>query len=202
MSIEKQRSIEFFIKCLSDQEPQIREKAVVILGDFGAEEAITALEALIENVNEDIQLRLRAMDAIASIHQSIITMTEQPKNQPAFNIGQVGNINTGDVNIQRDQVGIQNNCDVDTEIQKAIDEIQLVLASLQNQYPQVNESEAIEIIDAEFQDQQRPQWQKLLNVKRLYKGSKKAAIKIGEHFTESNIWGKGLIAFLEGISEE
>jgi HEAT repeats len=201
MSIEKRRSIEFFIKCLSDQEPQIREKAVTILGNFGAEEAIPALEALIENTDEDIQLRLRAMDAIASIHQFITIMAEQSKNQPAFNIGQVGNINTGDVNIQRDQVGIQNNYDADTEIQKAIDEIQLVLVSMQNQYPQANESEAIEIIDAEFQDQQRPQWQKLLSLKRLYKGSKKAAIKIGEHFTESNIWGKGLIAFLEGISE-
>jgi hypothetical protein len=201
MSIEKRRSIEFFIKCLSDQDPQIREKAVIILGNFGAEEAIPALEALIENIDEDIQLRLQAMDAIASIHQSITIMTEQSKNQPAFNIGQVGNINTGDVNVQRDQVGIQNNYDADTEIQKAIDEIQLVLVSMQNQYPQANESEVIEIIDAEFQDQQHPQWQKLLSLKRLYKGSKKAAIKIGEHFTESNIWGKGLIAFLEGISE-
>jgi hypothetical protein len=40
-----------------------------------------------------------------------------------------------------------------------------------------------------------------MNVKRLYNGGKKAALKVGEHFAEENIWGKGLIAFLEGVSE-
>jgi hypothetical protein len=31
---------------------------------------------------------------------------------------------------------------------------------------------------------------------------KKAELKVGEHFTEENLWGKGAIAFLEGISED
>lgn len=47
-----------------------------------------------------------------------------------------------------------------------------------------------------------PQWQNLLNVKRLYNGSKKAAVKVGEYFTQENPWGKGFVAFLEGVSED
>ncbi|MDX2245091.1 MAG: hypothetical protein NW224_30810 [Leptolyngbyaceae cyanobacterium bins.302] len=36
-------------------------------------------------------------------------MAESSKNQPTFHIGQVGNVNTGDVTIHGDQVGIQHN---------------------------------------------------------------------------------------------
>jgi len=45
-------------------------------------------------------------------------------------------------------------------------------------------------------------WQNFLNLKRLWNGGKKAAVKVGEHFIESNSWGKGAIAFLEGVSED
>ncbi|MBD1872759.1 HEAT repeat domain-containing protein [Nodosilinea sp. FACHB-131] len=45
-------------------------------------------------------------------------------------------------------------------------------------------------------------WQNFLNLQRLWNGGKKAAIKVGEHFVESNPWGKGAIAFLEGVSED
>jgi hypothetical protein len=38
--------------------------------------------------------------------------------------------------------------------------------------------------------------------KRLCHGGKQAAITVGEHFVESNPWGKGAIAFLEGVSED
>jgi hypothetical protein len=68
-----------------------------------------------------------------------------------------------------------------------------------------DQSEIIEIIDAEFKElkaSQPLQWQNLLSVKRLYNGGKKAALKVGEHFTEENPWGKGLVAFLEGFSED
>ncbi len=48
-------------------------------------------------------------------------------------------------------------------------------------------------------------------LKRLWNGSKKAGIKVGEHFAENNVWAKGAIAkrcceaqiaFLEGVSED
>ncbi len=31
---------------------------------------------------------------------------------------------------------------------------------------------------------------------------KTVALKIGEHFAQENPWGKGLIGFLEGVTEE
>lgn len=203
----QRQSIEFFITCLLDPDPQIREKAVTILGNCGAEVAIPDLERLVTDADEDIQVRLKAMDAIVSIAKLELNtpMPEQPKNQSTFNIGQVGNINTGDVNVQRDQVGIQNNYDVDPEIQNSISECQAILVKLQSQYPTVTEAEAANIINVEFQeikDKQLSRWQNLLSVKRFYNGSKKAAIKIGEHFSEHNVWGKGFIAFIEGLSED
>jgi hypothetical protein len=63
--------------------------------------------------------------------------------------------------------------------------------------PQIIEAE-VKLIAA--QDQQR--WQNFLNLKRLWNGGKKAGIKVGEHFAENNIWAKGAIAFLEGMSED
>jgi hypothetical protein len=44
--------------------------------------------------------------------------------------------------------------------------------------------------------------QNFMNLKRLWNGGKKAGLKVGEHFAESNVWGKGAIAFLEGVSED
>jgi len=44
--------------------------------------------------------------------------------------------------------------------------------------------------------------QLLSALSNLRNGGKKAAIKVGEHFVESNPWGKGAIAFLEGVSED
>ena len=68
-----------------------------------------------------------------------------------------------------------------------------------------DEQQALSIIDAEFKDikaKQLPQWQDLTNIKRLWNGGKKAMVKVGEHFAESNPWGKGLVAFLEGVGED
>jgi HEAT repeat protein len=81
-----------------------------------------------------------------------------------------------------------------------------IIQALEQKHDQVNnQQQAIEIIDAEFkvlQASQSPQWQNLLSVKRLYNGGKKAAVKVGEHFTQENPWGKGFVAFLEGFSED
>ena len=80
------------------------------------------------------------------------------------------------------------------------------VSDLQAKYPTLNDEVAVaQIIDVEAKlveakDQQR--WQHFLDLKRLWNGGKKAAIKIGEHFVEQNPWGKGAIAFLEGVSEE
>jgi hypothetical protein len=75
------------------------------------------------------------------------------------------------------------------------------IKGLQQQYPNATDETAIQIIDVEAQ-KQPIRFQNFLNLKRLWSGGKKAAVKVGEHFTEQNPWGKGAIAFLEGVMEE
>ncbi|MEG3880207.1 HEAT repeat domain-containing protein [Microcoleus sp. herbarium7] len=81
-----------------------------------------------------------------------------------------------------------------------------IIQALERKYTYVqDEQQALNIIDAEFKEikEQKPiEWQNLISVKRLYNGGKKAALKVGEHFTESNPWGKGFVAFIEGVSED
>ena len=131
-------------------------------------------------------------------------MTNQPKNQPTFHINSVGNLNTGDVTIAGDQIGIQN---IHQESQDtSLLAIVQIIQALEKKYTFVQDpQQAIDIIDAEFKSleaSRSPQWQNLLNVKRLYNGGKKAAVKVSEHFAQENVWGKGTVAFLEGISED
>jgi hypothetical protein len=81
-----------------------------------------------------------------------------------------------------------------------------IIQTLEKKYTFVQDpQQAIDIIDAEFKEleaSRSPQWQNLLSLKRLYNGSKKAALKVGEHFAKENVWGKGFVAFLEGASED
>ncbi|MEG4502302.1 HEAT repeat domain-containing protein [Microcoleus sp. F6_B4] len=88
----------------------------------------------------------------------------------------------------------------------ALNAVVQIIQALEKKYTNVqDEQQALNIIDAEFKEikEQKPiEWQNLINVKRLYNGGKKAAVKVGEHFAESNPWGKGLVAFIEGVSED
>ncbi|MGJ3246852.1 MAG: hypothetical protein ACFE0I_12350 [Elainellaceae cyanobacterium] len=136
-------------------------------------------------------------------------MTEPSKNQPTFHINQVGTVNTGDVTIQGDQIGIQQNGVQDPNVTTALTEIQQLLNKLQ-QYPQpTTEAEAKTIIEAEFTDLQRTQPGKLkllrrqlLNRERWFNGGKAALTEITKHYVEEQVLVKAFIAFLEGFSEE
>jgi uncharacterized coiled-coil DUF342 family protein len=101
---------------------------------------------------------------------------------------------------------IENNNPIDPEIKTAIADLQTLITTLQTQHLNITtETQAIDIIDAEFKEleaSQSPQWQNLLSLKRLYNGSKKAALKVGEHFAQENVWGKAVVALLEGVSED
>ncbi len=85
-------------------------------------------------------------------------------------------------------------------------EYEQFIEQLQQKYPALTDPTTVpQIIEVEAklleaQDHQR--WQNFLNLKRLWNGGKKAAIKVGEHFAENNVWAKGAIAFLEGVSED
>ncbi|OLP20095.1 hypothetical protein BST81_02335 [Leptolyngbya sp. 'hensonii'] len=86
-----------------------------------------------------------------------------------------------------------------TDYQQFIEQLQQKYPTLADPttVPQIIEVEA-KLIKA--QDHQR--WQNFINLKRLWNGGKKAGIKVGEHFAENNVWAKGAIAFLEGVSED
>jgi hypothetical protein len=99
---------------------------------------------------------------------------------------------------------IENNQQEPTE--KSLLAIVQIIQTLEKKYTFVQDpQQAIDIIDAEFKEleaSRSPQWQNLLSLKRLYNGGKKAALKVGEHFADENVWGKGFVAFLEGASED
>jgi hypothetical protein len=92
------------------------------------------------------------------------------------------------------------------DFDKLLNDYKQFFNDLQQKYPtQIPEAALQPIIDAEIQEIQKTQpqrWQNFLNLKRLWNGGKKATFKLGEHFTEENLWGKMAIAFLEGITEE
>lgn len=88
----------------------IRIRAAQSLGRLSAESSIPLLCQLAVQ-DQDTDVRLAIMDALVAIAQSQSTnpMPEPSKNQPTFHINQVGNINTGDVTIQGNQIGEQHN---------------------------------------------------------------------------------------------
>jgi deoxyribodipyrimidine photolyase len=106
----------------------------------------------------------------------------------------------GDVYVTQTNQTTEQNFDV------LFSDFKKFIADLQTKYPSLhNEVDIAQIIDVEAKlieakDQNR--WQNFLNLKRLWNGGKKAALKVGEHFVEQNPWGKGAIAFLEGVSED
>jgi len=88
----------------------------------------------------------------------------------------------------------------------ALNAVVQIIQALENKHTEVqDEQQARKIIDAEFKviKEQKPiEWQNLISLKRLYNGGKNAALKVGEHFAESSVWGKAGVGFLEGISED
>lgn len=83
---------------------------------------------------------------------------------------------------------------------------QQFIQQLQQKYPTLADTTTIpQIIEVEaklIETQDRQRWQNFLTLKQLWNGGKKATFKLGEHFTEDNLWGKMAIAFLEGVSED
>jgi hypothetical protein len=88
----------------------------------------------------------------------------------------------------------------------ALNAVVQIIQALEKKYTNVqDEQQARIIIDAEFKEikqQKRIEWQNLMSLQRLYNGAKNAAVKVGEHFAESSVWGKAGVGFIEGISED
>jgi len=85
------------------------------------------------------------VDTYIENNDSSQPMSEQPKNQPVFNINQVGNINTGDVAIQGDLVGIQHNYAPEPNTE-ATQQLAQLLTKLRTKYPNKSDAEIFEIL--------------------------------------------------------
>jgi hypothetical protein len=152
---ENQQAI---VQCLcklllnSDEPSRIRAHAAVSLGKLGIESAILALSQA-ASADPDIQVRLSAMDALVLIAKPELTaiMTESSKNQSTFHINQVGQINSGDVNVERDMVGIQYNYTFpDPKPAEAVGQVSQVIQDIRQQNPQASEAEISDIIERGF----------------------------------------------------
>lgn len=101
---------------------------------------------------------------------------------------------------QAQNLNIQN---TEQNFEVVLTDFKQFINDLQVQYPSVNTPEAAtQMITVQAKQLPQPRLQNFMNLKRLWNGSKKAGLKVGEHFAESNVWGKGAIAFLEGVSED
>jgi HEAT repeats len=81
--------------------PEVRARSARSLGRLRYTEAIPLL-CEIAKIEQNLQVCLAVINAVEEI-----MMPEQPKDRATFQIGQVGNINTGNVEIQGSQIGIQ-----------------------------------------------------------------------------------------------
>lgn len=102
------------------------------------------------------------------------------------------------------QIGVQNNYTSEKKFEILLTDYKSFITELQQQHRDITtEESAIQVIDAEFTAiQSTPRWRKFLELKHLWNGAKKAGFKVGEHFAENNPWGKGAVAFIEGVLEE
>jgi hypothetical protein len=132
---------------LKDKNSQIRAKAAESLGKIGSESAIPTLCQALQQ-DTDINVRFQAADALVLIvnPESVKFMSETPKNQNSFNFNApVGNINTGDVKIEGDQVGIQNNYAPTQNLTELIEKLEQLLENL----PENNPPEEVFIAELE-----------------------------------------------------
>jgi HEAT repeat protein len=183
----------------NNSSPSVRISAIQNLARIGRYHPIN-LQLLYNAVEDsDPSISIAAMTAITDlVLPPFSTMSDQPKVQMTFNAPVYGAAG----NIEGDQ--IINALPQDFEA--LLDDYKQFFSNLQQKYPAQTPEAALQpIINAEFQEIQKTQpqrWQNFLNLKRLWNGSKKASLKIGEHFTEENLWGKAALAFLEGILEK
>ena len=182
---ENQQAIVLILcKLLRDSdEPRIRAKAAVSLGKLGIESAIPEL-CQAASADPDIQVCLSAMDALVLIAKPELTaiMTEPSKNQPTFHINQVGQINSGDVKVERDMVGFQYNYTFPEPKQaEAVAQVSEVIQDIRQQNPQASETQIVDIIQSELATihQNDPQkWQGWIDVLSLVFAGGVEAIKI------------------------
>ena len=180
----QQAIVQILCKLLrNSEEPIIRAKAALSLGKLGIESAIPELDRA-ASTDPDIQVRLSAIDALLLIAKPELAaiMTEPSKNQPTFHIHQVGQINSGDVNVERDMVGFQYNYTFpDPKQAEAVSQVSRVIQDIRQQNPQTSETETIDIIERGLatMHQENPQkWRRWVDILSVVFAGGVEAIKI------------------------
>jgi HEAT repeats len=203
---EKSGVIELLCRILlTDRDYRVRLISAKSLGKLRDARAISVLS---QAASQDpaFQVRIGAVEALVIIcnyQESIDIMSEQPKNQPTFHIGQVGNINTGDVDIKGDQIGIQYNYSTDPDVQAASIELKDLLLEIQTKNPTISTTaEAIAIIDVEFTEIKQTNTRKLaklaqllLDPKRHGKAIKATCAEVAKHYLEESVLAKAIITY-------
>lgn len=180
----QQAIVQILCKLLRDsKEPIIRAKAALSLGKLGIESTIPDLSQA-ASTDPDIQVCLSAIDALLLIAKPelIAIMTEPSKNQPTFHINKAGQINTGDVKVERDMVGFQYNYTFPEPKQaEAVGQVSEVIQDIRQQNPQASETQIVEIIQSELatMHQNNPQkWRRWVDILSVVFAGGVEAIKI------------------------
>lgn len=207
----RQLALETLCKSLlNDPNPRVRQQVAEGLGQIGDDTAIPTLCLAFE---QDPVLKVRQA-ALSAMVQLLKPEPPFMSDTPKFDLR--GATITGNLadTVQGDQVANQTiqqsastQSDFDlSELQTLLTDLSETLHGWQQKHPNTaNDTEVSDIIDVEVQEikQSNPmKWQNFLKLKRLWNGSKMAAVRIGDHFSEQSVWGKGLIGFLEGVTED
>ena len=121
---------------LCDPSLSVRLKAIASLAKIRDEAAIPYLVEAQDDPNPEI--RERIVEALGRICSP---MSEVPKSQNFNFHAPVGNVNAGDVSIQRDQISTQDNYASERNLSEATIEIQQLLDNLAKNYPTSTETE-------------------------------------------------------------
>jgi hypothetical protein len=171
----------FLCDLLHHEDARIRARAAKALGKLGLESTIPNLCQTVTE-DPDLQVRLTAIDALVLIAKPELSMTEPAKNQPTFQINQVGNLNTGDVTIQGDQVGFQSNYAFpDPESAEATRAVSELLQDIRQRYPQASDDDILAIIEKGFATLQRgnpKKWRKWVDLFSLVFAGGLEAVKV------------------------
>ncbi|MEL4896008.1 hypothetical protein [Crocosphaera sp. Alani8] len=153
------------------------------------------VQGLVNDVVSPYQTRSRNNQESEMSNQPITNNININGNSPI----QIHQQNEGEANF--------NNYASDTSINNAIDEIKNILTELNNKYSNVSETTATEIINAEFTHIQKKQSKKWAIIKHIFdgkhwlNGGKIALIKVGEHYSENNVFYKAAVGFGEGFTD-
>lgn len=169
-------------------------------GSQGRKAADAEGSGMAMELGRDFAAQLGTMQAtIGEIFNIVSNMADQPKY--SFPNAQKVQV------FERIDTYIENQAGADEALlRQSLAELKQHISTLQQQHPQATtEAEASAIIEAEFMAirQRHPQkWQNLLQLKRWLNGLKEGSFSLGEHFAQESPWGKAIVGFLQGFTDD